>query len=231
MRVGFWRLHRMFTRLGISPTITINAKVCESYPQVVTACLESGWELTAHGYEHIPMHRLDNQSESIARAIDVIEKFAGYRPRGWWGPGLAHTLDTLDYLAAAGIEYIGDWVLDDEPVTLRTATTPVVALPYNFEIHDLVLLFQGQPSDGVFRRSMDYFECLYEESAERPKIMAVACHAYLSGSPHRIHHVERTLETIKAREGVVVWNGSRILDWYREQTKSWPTEMGDGAIA
>ena len=78
---------------------------------------------------------------------------------------------------------------------------------------------------------MDYFECLYEESAERPKIMAVACHAYLSGSPHRIHHVERTLETIKAREGVVVWNGSRILDWYREQTKSWPTEMGDGAIA
>ena len=53
----------------VRTTITINAKVCESYPQVVTACLESGWDLTAHGYEHIPMHRLDNQSESIARAI------------------------------------------------------------------------------------------------------------------------------------------------------------------
>jgi len=220
MRVGFWRLHRMFTRLGISPTVTINAKICESYPQVVTACLNSGWELTAHGYEHIPMPRLENQPEAIARAIDVITKFAGYRPRGWWGPGLAHTLDTLDYLAAAGIEYIGDWVLDDEPVTLRTTSTPVVALPYNFEIHDLVLMFQGQPSDGVFRRSMDYFECLYEESAERPKIMAVACHAYLSGSPHRIRHVERTLDTIRSREGVVVWNGSTILDWYRAQPGS-----------
>ena len=69
MRVGFWRLHRMFTRLGISPTVTINAKVCESYPQVVTACLDSGWELTAHGYEHIPMHRLDNQPE-VDRARD-----------------------------------------------------------------------------------------------------------------------------------------------------------------
>jgi allantoinase len=221
MRVGFWRLHRMFTRLGISPTITINAVVCDSYPQVVNACLDSGWEITAHGYEHIPMPRIENQPEAIERAIDVITKFTGQRPRGWWGPGLAHTFDTLDYLAAAGIEYIGDWVLDDEPVTLRTTTTPVVALPYNFEIHDLVLMFQGQRSDAVYQRAMDYFECLYEESAERPKIMAIACHAYLSGSPHRIGHVARMLETISRREGVEVWNGSRILDWYKDQSAAW----------
>ena len=107
MRVGFWRLHRMFGRSGVLPTVTINAKVCESYPQVVAACLESGWELTAHSYEHVPMHRIENQPEVIQRSIDVITKFAGYRPRGWWGPGLAHTYDTM-------------------------------ALPYNFEIHDLV---------------------------------------------------------------------------------------------
>ena len=124
----------------------------------------------------------------------------------------------MDHLAAAGIEYIGDWVLDDEPVTLRTTSTPVVALPYNFELHDLVLMLQGQPSDAMFQRAIDYFECLYDESVERPKIMAVACHAYLSGSPHRIRHLERTLQTIMSRPGVVVWNGASILDWYREQT-------------
>ena len=61
MRVGFWRLQRMFDRVNVSPTVTLNAKVCESYPQVVTACLERGWELTAHGYEHVPMHRIENQ--------------------------------------------------------------------------------------------------------------------------------------------------------------------------
>ena len=33
MRVGFWRLHRMFQRLGISPTVTINAQVCQSIPR------------------------------------------------------------------------------------------------------------------------------------------------------------------------------------------------------
>lgn len=218
MRVGFWRLLRMFGRLGVSPTITINAKVCESYPQVVAACLERNWELTAHGYEHIPMPRIENQPEAIQRAIDVIAKFAGYRPRGWWGPGLAHGYDTIDHLAAAGIEYIGDWVLDDEPVTLKTTSKPLVALPYNFEIHDLILLFQGQGSDAVYSRAMDTFACLYEESVERPKVMAIACHAYLSGVPHRIGHLERAIRTIMNKPGVVVWSGSQILDWYRAQT-------------
>ena|SRR5215472_10877464 len=31
MRVGFWRLKRMFDRLGIKPTVTLNARTCESY--------------------------------------------------------------------------------------------------------------------------------------------------------------------------------------------------------
>jgi allantoinase len=220
MRVGFWRLKKMLEQVGATPTVTLNAKVCETYPQVVAACVENGWELNAHGYEQIPMHKLDDQRAVIAKSMDVIEKFCGKRPRGWFGPGLTQTFDTLDYLAEAGIEYIGDWVLDDEPVTLRTKTKPIVALPYNFELHDIVLMaLQHQPSDMMYRRSLDHFECLYEESAERAKIMAIACHPYLSGVPHRIAHVRRTFEEILSRDGVVAWDGARILDWYLAQRK------------
>jgi allantoinase len=218
MRVGFWRLKRMLERLGITPTVTLNARTCESYPQVVEACVKNGWELNAHGYEQIPMQRLDDEGAVIRRAIAIIEKFAGRRPRGWFGPGLTQTLTTLDHLAEAGIEYIGDWVLDDEPVTLRTTSRPVVALPYNFEIHDIVMMaLQHHPSEGMYTRALDQFECLYEESAERPKIMAIACHPYLSGVPHRIRHVERAYESILKRSGVVAWDGAHILDWYLGQ--------------
>ena len=35
MRVGFWRLRRLFERLKLTPTVTLNARVCETYPQVV----------------------------------------------------------------------------------------------------------------------------------------------------------------------------------------------------
>jgi peptidoglycan/xylan/chitin deacetylase (PgdA/CDA1 family) len=218
MRVGFWRLRRVYQALGVAPTVTLNARVCETYPPIVEACLESRWELNAHSYQQIPMHKIDDERAVIQRTLEVIEKFSGTRPRGWFGPGLTQTEHTLDHLAEAGIEYIGDWVLDDEPVTLRTTSRPIVALPYNFEIHDIVMMaLQQHPSDMLLHRALDHFECLYEESAERPKIMAIACHAYLSGVPHRIRHVARTLETLLSRKGVVAWDGARILDWYLSQ--------------
>jgi hypothetical protein len=44
--------------------------------------------------------------------------------------------------------------------------------------------------------------------------MAIACHPYLSGVPHRIAHVQRTYEEILGHDGVVAWDGARILDWY-----------------
>jgi peptidoglycan/xylan/chitin deacetylase (PgdA/CDA1 family) len=218
MRVAFWRLRRMYERLGIRPTVTLNAKVCQFYPQVVEACLQSGWELNAHSYEQIPMHKLENQREVIRRSVDIITEFAGKRPRGWFGPGLTQTYETIDYLADAGIEYIGDWSLDDEPVALKTTAKPIVALPYNFELHDIVLMaIQHHPSEAFYSRTMDHFECLYAESAERPKVMAMACHPYLSGQPHRIRHVERAFAAIAGRPGVLMWDGEQILDWFNGQ--------------
>jgi len=218
MRMGFWRIRRMLERLGVSPTVTLNARVCETYPQVVTACLDSGWELNAHGYDQVPMHKTDDQRGAIMKSMDIIEKFSGKRPRGWFGPGLTQTFETLDYLSEAGIEYIGDWVLDDEPVTLKTTHKPVVALPYNFEIHDIVMMaLQHHGSDMMYLRARDQFDCLYAESVERPKILSIACHPYLSGVPHRIGHVERTFQELLAHDGVVAWNGEQILDWYLGQ--------------
>jgi peptidoglycan/xylan/chitin deacetylase (PgdA/CDA1 family) len=190
---------------------------------VVRAAADAGWELNAHGYEQMPMHKLDDQRGSIMKALDVIEKFWGRRPRGWFGPGLTQTYDTLDYLSEAGIEYIGDWVLDDEPVTLKTTHKPVTALPYNFELHDIVMMaLQNHTSDQIYRRSLDAFEWLYAESAERAKIMSIAVHPYLSGQPHRIAHVERTFAEILAKPGVACWNGEQILDWYLTTQKAAP---------
>ncbi len=225
MRVGFWRLRKVMLKLGISPTVTLNARVCETYPEVAQACVDSGWELNAHGYDQVPMHKLDDQRASIMKSMDMIEKFCGKRPRGWFGPGLTQTFDTLDYLSEAGIEYIGDWVLDDEPVTLKTTHKQVVALPYNFEIHDIVMMaLQHHPSEVWHTRALDHFNTLYAESAERPKIMAIACHPYLSGVPHRIGHVQNTFAEILAHDGVVAWNGEKILDWYLSSSSSHGTK-------
>jgi allantoinase len=223
MRVGFWRLKSMLKELGVRPTVTLNARVCEDYPQVAQACLEQGWEFNAHSYEQIPMHKLPDQAAVIKRSLDVIGDFCGRTPRGWFGPGLTQTYDTLDYLAAAGIEYIGDWAFDDQPIPLRTTHSEVIALPYNFEIHDIVMMAIQHHGSEVYRtRALDYFDTLYAESEHTTRIMALAMHPYLSGSPHRIRYVRETLQHILAQPGVVCWDGEQILDWYK---KARPTAL------
>jgi len=218
MRVGFWRIRRLFDKLSVRPTVTLNARCCETYPSVVKACLDSGWELNAHSYDQQPMHKLADQRETIFRSLDIIEKFSGTRPRGWFGPGLTQDFTTLDHLREAGLEYFGDWVLDDEPVNVKTAHGTIVALPYNFELHDIVAMaLQGHSSEETFTRATKYFDCIHGEAADRAKIMSMAHHNYLSGSPHRIADVARTYEYMLGKEGVVTWDGSQILDWFKRQ--------------
>ena len=93
-----------------------------------------------------------------------------------------------------------------------------MALPYNFELHDIVMMaLQGHSSEETFTRSTKYFACIHGEASGRAKIMSMAHHNYLSGSPHRIADVQRTYEYILAKDGVVTWDGSQILDWFKAQ--------------
>jgi allantoinase len=130
MRVGFWRFLDCLTREGVVPTLAINGSVCEAYPRVAQAALEAGWELMGHGYLQAPMHNLEDQRSSIRRANDTIANFTDRKVRGWESPGLSETFDTVDLLAEEGIEYVADWVLDDQPCMIRTSAGPIASIPY-----------------------------------------------------------------------------------------------------
>ncbi|MGV3633278.1 MAG: polysaccharide deacetylase, partial [Pseudorhodoplanes sp.] len=43
MRVGVWRFFRMYERLGIAPTLSINARVCQDYERVARQARDAGW--------------------------------------------------------------------------------------------------------------------------------------------------------------------------------------------
>jgi allantoinase len=216
MRVGFWRLYAALERFRIRPTLSINAKVCESYPRIAAAARDAGWEFMGHSYVQVPMHKLENERDAIQRTMDVLERFAGKRPVGWLGPGLTETFETPDLLAEAGVKYVGDWVYDDEPTEIATRHGPLVTLPYPIEINDIpILSLQHQPSEVFLRRGCDAFDRLYAESADRAKFLSVAFHPYLSGVPHQIKYLEELFEYLGHRPGVAFWTGEQILDWYR----------------
>lgn len=218
MRVGFWRLFESLQRLGVTPTLALNGIVCEAYPRIARAALEAGWEFMGHGYVQGPMHGLDDQREAIRRTIAAIRDFTGKAPRGWESPGLTETSETIDTLAEEGIEYVADWVLDDQPCRIETRAGPVVSVPYSVETNDIpIFALQNNESDAMLKRTIDQFERLYEESEEITRIMAISVHPYLSGVPHRIGYLEKIYEHIMARPDVQFWTGEQILDWYLGQ--------------
>jgi hypothetical protein len=50
MRVGIWRLFKLFETLGIRPTLSINARVCEDYDRVAAQARDAGWEFMGHSW-------------------------------------------------------------------------------------------------------------------------------------------------------------------------------------
>lgn len=218
MRVGVWRFFSLFERLGIRPTLSINARVCEDYERVAAQARDAGWEFMGHAYEQGPIHKVADQRDMIHRSMDLLEAFTGTRPVGWLGPGLTQTLETPELLAEAGVRYIGDWVWDDEPCTIHTDQGPLVTLPYTVELNDIpTMMVQHHESPYWAVRCQDMFDRLYIEGAERAKIMAIAIHPYISGQPHRIKYLEQVFDYCGGREGVLFMNGAEILDWYRAQ--------------
>jgi peptidoglycan/xylan/chitin deacetylase (PgdA/CDA1 family) len=169
------------------------------------------------------MHKVEDQRATIVGTIDAIKAFTGKPPRGWESPGLTETDETLDLLAEAGIEYVADWVMDEQPVALRTRRGTVVSIPYTVEINDVVIsAVQQQPSDEILRRGRDQFDRLYLDGKTAPRVMAISIHPYLTGVPHRIKYLEMLYDYILGHEGVVSWTGAEILDWYRAETLNAP---------
>jgi allantoinase len=218
MRVGFWRFLEVLGARKLRATFAVNGTACEIYREACQAALEAGWEFMGHGYVQRPMHHVEDQKKSILDTVEAIRAFTGRPPRGWESPGLTETYDTIDWLAEAGIEYVADWVLDDQPCVIQTATRPMVSIPYTVEMNDIAMMvLQNHPSPEWLRRGIDQFDRLYAEGERSARVMAISVHPYITGVPHRIAYLERLYEYIRQRPGVLMWTGEEILDWYTRQ--------------
>jgi allantoinase len=215
MRVGFWRIMKAFQDRDITATLSINASVCDVYPRVAAAAKEAGWEFLPHTYHQMIMHKLDDERDTIRKTLDRIGAFTGKPPKGWLGPGLTQTYDTSDILKEEGVEYVADFLWDDEPTVVKTHAGDLVNIPYSLELNDIpMMLSQHHKASELYDRTLDQFERLYEESADRAKVMGFGIHPYISGVPHRIKYFEAMLDAIRERPGVEFWTGEQILDWF-----------------
>ena len=214
-RVGFWRMLDVLDAMKITAALAINGSAIQAYEPIARAAHERHWEFVGHGLTQTNLQKVESERDDIAKTRAAIADFTGRPPRGWLGPGLTETWDTPDLLVEAGFDYVCDWVLDDQPVWLKTRTTPILNVPYTQECNDVaMMLIQHHVAAEYRNRAIDQFNQLYADSVGSARIMALVVHPYIMGAPHRLRYLREALEHMRAHTDVAFWTGEQIHDWF-----------------
>jgi peptidoglycan/xylan/chitin deacetylase (PgdA/CDA1 family) len=220
-RVGIFRIMKALEKHGIRPTVAVNAAVAVRYPSLIKECTQRGWEIMANGLDMDHLHHgglaVDDEKKLIDTTLDILRQASGQAVRGWLSPAKSESAATLDLLGAAGLDYVCDWVNDDMPFAMRTASGPVHAMPHPIDIDDHTILVQNHHTEDDFRDQLcDQFDLLYKESATAGgRIMAISLHPWVIGQPYRMRALEEALAHIMRHPGVWAATGSEILDAWK----------------
>jgi len=211
-RAGVWRVLREFERRRLPLTVFGVGMALERHPGLVRAFVELQHEVAAHGWRWINYQTVDEETERrhMTLAVDAITRLAGTPPKGWYtGRDSPNTRRLV--VDHGGFEYDSDSYGDDlpywTPVT-RTDGTIVshLVVPYTLDTNDMrFALPQGfSQGDDFFTYVRDAFDVLYEEGAERPRMLSIGMHGRLIGRPGRFRALQRLLDHLDRRDRVWV---------------------------
>jgi OHCU decarboxylase len=207
-RAGFWRLHRLFTGMGIPATVYAVATALARSPEQVAAMTAAHWEIASHGLKWIEYRDMPEAEERahLEEAIRLHAQVTGARPQGWY---LGRCSMNSVRLAAeeGGFDYISDSYADDLPYWITVGGRDQLIVPYTLDANDMRFATpQGFNSGDQFETYLkDSFDSLY---AEGGRMMSVGLHCRLIGRPGRIMALKRFMEYAAGHDGV--WFPRRI---------------------
>lgn len=214
-RVGFWRLHRLFTERRIPITVNAVAMALERNPEAVAAMVEAGWELSSHGYRWIDYHGIDEalEREYIRKAIEIHVRMTGQRPLGSFiGRRSGNTVRLV--AEEGGFVYTQDSYADEVPYWIVESGKPLLVVPYTADVNDH--RFSTTPGFDWGRPFFEYlrdaFDELYADSAEHPRMMQIGLHNRLVGRPGRIGHLRAFVDYAMKHQGVWFARGIDIAN-------------------
>ncbi|MES2174310.1 MAG: allantoinase PuuE [Pseudomonadota bacterium] len=193
-RVGFWRLHRIFTQRGLPVTVFGVAKAMAMNPAAVEAMLAADWEIASHGLKWIDYQTVpeDVERAHITEAIALHTSLTGSRPLGWYqgrtSPNTARLMRE-----EGGFVYDADSYADDLPYYDRGQ----LIVPYTLDANDMKMVAYNGFTEGeqFFRYLCDTFDQLREEGG---RMMSVGLHGRIAGRPARARALARFLDHVIA---------------------------------
>ena len=216
-RVGIFRVLDTLERLKIKATVAMDTQTAEGYPYLVKHCQDRGCEIIAHGVSGTQMISANMSTEEeagfIRSSLDAMQKATGSAPRGWFGTDYGESERTPALLREAGIDYLCDWVNDEQPYPMANG---LVALPTMLEMDDLFALSNRRVEIERYCQSLkDGFDIMYRDGEVNGRLMTINLHPWLVGQPFRIGYLEEALAHIMGHDGVWAASGSEIIDWFR----------------
>lgn len=209
-RAGAWRILDLFRAHGLPLTVFAVATAAERTPQIIEKALADGHEIASHGLRWINYHGMPEaeEREHIAKSVEILTRICGERPLGWY---TGRTSENTRRLVAeyGGFLYDADDYSDDLPFWSRVQPGQLI-VPYTLDANDMrFATAQGfNTGEQFFTYLRDAFDALYEEGAERPRMMSVGMHARLVGRPGRIGALKRFVAHIARHDRV--WVARRI---------------------
>ena len=224
-RVGIFRVLDVLEKHGIPATVAMDALTAEANPYLVEHCRQRGAEIIGHGISASRMitGRMteEDEEEYVHSSVEALRQATGAAPQGWLGPEYGESERTPGILAAAGVNYVCDWVNDEQPYGLTTPNGDMCALPLMWELDDVNALSDRRlPIDRYARLLQESFDGLYEGSRESGLLLAFNLHPWLIGQPFRVRFLDEALGHMVRRQGVWAATGSQIAEWFRANPPS-----------
>jgi putative urate catabolism protein len=219
-RAGFWRIYKLFHERHIPITIFGVAMALERNPRAVEAMLTAGFEICSHGWRWIDYQFMDKalEREHMQRAIEIIQRLTGERPKGWYtGRNSPHTRELL--IEQGGFVYDADDYSDDLPFWVKVEGQDHLVVPYTLDTNDMRFAsFQGFNSgEQYFHYLKDAFDVLYAEGATTPKMLSIGLHCRIVGRPARFAALQRFVDYVQQHEDVWLCRRLDLAEHWRKQ--------------
>jgi len=201
-RVGIYRFLKLFQEVGIKGTFAVNSDVAKRYPLLIQDILEDGHEIMAHGINMDTLHYggLDETIEvaQINDCLKTLNSICKKKIKGWLSPAYSQSFNTPDLLAAAGIEYCGDWANDDLPYVMNTKNGSLINLPVSQEISDRQIITNNHHTEESYVQQIkDQYEVLNAETTlYGGRVISLTLHPYIMGLPYRINYLKEIMSWI-----------------------------------
>ena len=231
-RIGLWRLLDVLEARNVPVSAITNARLHEVYPEITSALLKAGWNLSAaHGYIQDRSllefyDDLDGHRDYIKHSLQSHQAATGVTPTGWLSPAGGLLPETFSVLAANGIEWVGAFQCDDRPFSLDLGVKRLIAMPHSTDLTDYHVFTRAHlPGSAYAELVRETVDVLSEEgsSTGAGRVVVLSAHPHVMGQPSRIRHFDAVVADLQTRSDIWWATQDDIASYCRAKFESTTT--------